>query len=85
MQLLHHFTLSKPYHKTLKRCDTLIKKSVSRRLHLSKAASTPTSTKVKVKVKAGGLVVMKLLDRIPVLRERRERRILNVEDSAAHW
>ena len=28
---------------------------------------------------------MKLQDRIPALRERREWRILNVEDSAAHW
>ena len=36
-------------------------------------------------VKAGGLVVMKLQYRIPALRERRERRILNVEDPAAHW
>ena len=70
-RLLHRFTLGKPYCKTLKKCDILIRKSVSKWLHLPKATSTPY---FHAPVKAGGLGVMKLLDTIPVLRERREDR-----------
>ena len=63
------------------RCDILIKKSLSRWSHLPKATSTPYFHSL---VKVGGIVVIKLHDTIPVLRDERERHILNVEDSAAH-
>ena len=76
---LHYFTLGKPYQMTLKRCDIQTKRSGRRWLHLPKATTTPY---FHATVKAGGLVVMKLQDTMPVLREGR---ILNVEDSAAHW